>query len=82
MSKKSKKQFIPFAEVRLSIETNSVGRVFAVNKEQFEQLSALEGQSTIQGDGIIFIEGVDAKLVKCPRIRKNYIVTTPENVTV
>jgi hypothetical protein len=37
------KQFVTFGEVRLATETNQTNRVFAVNTEQYETLSQLEG---------------------------------------
>ena len=81
MASKQIKAFVPYHEVRLAIETNQKGRVFAVNLEQYRELSALEGQSTIQDDGYVFIEGVKEKLKKAPRIRRNYLVTTPTDGT-
>lgn len=77
MAKKQIKAFVEYHEVRLAVETNQKDRVFAVNLEQFRELSALEGQSTIQGDGIVFIEDVRSKLKKCPRIRRNYLIIDP-----
>lgn len=82
MAKKQIKQFVTFDEVRLAIETNKTGRVFAVNLEQYRDLTQLEGQAVIQEVGYTFIEKVAEKLKKCPRIRKNYIITSPNNGTI
>lgn len=75
---KSKKTFVSFAQVRRAIETNDGEQVFAVNMEQYKELAVLEGQSVIRDDGIGWIENVASRLKKCPRIRKNYIVTASE----